>query len=302
MIFKYYSLAQAQQRLSAIIQPLILDKRSILDLIRKKQLNPYIWYDGYVGVPREDEVVNINDYTIEIFDNIKGYLKLDSEKHLANIQGLLLNRCSQIFVTEIAEFSDLESGNTAAAMLSRHGVLFSKNITAEKKVTLPIKVKDLSQYFLTPGIRVHKGDIYFLAEDIENLNQIITPRIGENKLKPVSDVNSDLEAKPQIDQENISSTSLSVLDKDHEDFAPYIVVGIALNQYISQQRSAFIAACRESNAGLQFNREQYVEEFFSRHNIAGLKERERLKVISNTLMSGKSSPELQKLAKSIKLF
>lgn len=300
-MFKYYSLSQTKQRLSTIIAPLTLDERAILDLIRIQELSPYMWYDGYVGVPRESKIEILRDCTIELVDRVQGYLKLDYEKHLSDIGGLLLDGCEKIFVTEILEFSDLEKGYTAAPAFDVSGILFSKNIVADKRVTLPIKVCDLSVFFLTPGVQVYKHDIYFLAEDIERFAYEY-PQLEKKRIANFLTNNVDKEIKNYLNQDDISSNCLSVLDKDHEDFAPNIVVGIELNQFISKRRSAFIETCQKSNDSSQFNREECADEFFDMHGIMGIKERERLKVISNTLMSGKSSPELQKLAKNIKLF
>ncbi len=169
MMFKYYSLSQTKQRLSTVIAPLNLDERAILDLIRIQQLSPYLWYDGYIGTPRESKIEILSDCTIELVDRVQGYLKLDYEKYLSDIQGLLLGGCEKIFVTEILEFSDIEKGIVASQIFEVSGILFSKNIVADKRVKLPAKVSDLSVFFLTPGVQIYKHDIYFLAEDIERL-------------------------------------------------------------------------------------------------------------------------------------
>lgn|GEM_PF-2483858 len=296
MSLKYYSFEQTEDRLAQFIAPIKIDQSTLLNFVRSKQLAPYIWFHGFAGTLMGGSETPYYENKVGLFEPIRGYLKLDYARYLDSLQHLLFGNNKDIFITEVAEFSDLVHGEQAASLFNGTGIIFSKNILADQIIELPVQIKTLCDLGLQPGVAILKKDIYFSVEEVEALDpqKVKQNKVDATLIEQLQKENSFL----KLENKKLTLESKKVhpaLDSGHERFAPELYIALKTNDYVFEEQQK------------QKDREEDVEsyskladQFFEKNKVPGSEDgklRMRLRAVSNP--SSKKN-EIINLAKSIK--
>jgi len=294
MVLKYYSLQQTEDRLAQFIAPVKLDQSTLLNFVRSKQLAPYIWFHGFVGTLMGDTETPYYENKVGLIEPIRGYLKLDYALYLDSLQHLLFGNNLDIFITEVAEFTDLVHGGQVATLFNDTGVIFSKNILLDGDIELPIQIKTLCDLGLQPGVAILKKDIYFSVEEVEALDPQKVQQHKEEAalIEQLQKENSFLKSE----NEKLTLESKKVhpaLDPNKEQFAPEICIALKLNEYIYEKQQ------EPTSDKEKTSKTDLLDAFYKAHDLNGEKTgnlRDRLTTVANF---SKKDPHVLNIAKSI---
>lgn len=166
---KYYDLHQANERLAMLTPQVQYSVHTLINEIRRRNIVPYFWFDGYIGTPNYSENVGLADLEIWEISEFKGYLMIETEGALREIEELLLGKEIKITINETLTFPDIIKETGCTSLLSSKGILFDNKIDELKREELPLTLGTLLLLGFKIGFDIKKSNIYFDIKQVEQL-------------------------------------------------------------------------------------------------------------------------------------
>lgn len=296
MSLNLYSLAQINEKLSALNSEEKYDVHTLLNAFRLEKIVPIFWFDGCVSDFILPEVgMGWEDTKYTSIAPFKGFVGLNQQLYASKLKELFNGKLEYIHV-DFGQFFYIYDGEGIIESPTKNKRLFPYNVVECDGLELPFTAGLLFNNNIEPGLKVYKDDLYFFKEQVDNFISPKTDIVHDLKLE-VEELKYQVEQLQEQNEYLLCQVNKihPALDPDDSRFAPEVYIALKMCDFIHDRQQQQI-----SENGKADSHTSLAEEFYK---INGLNIGDRnnlMKRLTTVSNFSKKDSSFINLAKSIK--